>query len=176
MSSKLHGMIDLTSVLATLPEKLERNILRGALKAGAEVFADGSREECRSAEVRATIKTSSRAEPGLVTAKIQTKGPGAHKAPWLEYGTDPHFISVDDEQSEGRTVRRINTLEKKGSIVIGGNFVGKTVHHPGAKPYPFMRPPIDNRQQAAVDAMVGYASNRIAKVGLNTPPPEEPEE
>lgn len=176
MSSKLHGMVDLTQVLAALPEGLEKNVLRGALKAGAEVFAEGAREECRSEEVRKTIKTSSRAEPGLVTAKIQTKGPGAQKAPWLEFGTDPHFISVDDEQSGGRTVRRINRLAKEGSLVIGGKFVGKTVHHPGAKPYPFMRPPLDTRETAAVDAMVSYARKRLTKEGILTPVPEEAEE
>lgn len=157
----MSGMVDFTSFLATLPENMERNVLRGALRAGAEEYADGAREECTSDEVRASIKTSSRAEPGLVTAKIQTKGAGAYKAPWLEYGTDEHEITV-----QGDTV----------SLVIDGKFVGKTVHHPGARARPFMRPPLATRETAAVDAMIGYARKRLTKEGLLQPAPEEPEE
>jgi hypothetical protein len=175
MTAKLTS--NLAAFLSSLPGNLERNILRGGLKAGAEVIADGAREGCRSAEVRATIGTTSRAEPGLVTAKVQTKGPGAYKAPWLENGTDPHYISVDPEQSGGRTVRKVNRLAQKGTLVINGVPVGDTVHHPGARPYPFMRPALDQREQQAIDAIGGYINRRLTKEGLAAPaPPEDPEE
>lgn len=176
MSAKLNGGVDLARFLAELPANLERNILRGALKAGAEEYAEGAREGCRSSEVRATIKTVARSEPGLVTAKVQTKGPGSYKAPWLESGTDPHFISVDDTQSGGRTIARINKDTKNGSLVIGGHFVGKTVHHPGARPFPFMRPAVDTREAAAISAIGNYIATKLTKAGLTTPLLEEPEE
>jgi len=185
----MKGNVDLGAILASLPEQLERNILRGAMRAGAEVIADGARENCRSAEVRETIGTTSRAEPGLVTAKVQTKGKGAYKAPWLENGTEPHFVSVDSEQSGGRTVRRVNRSEKagsldiggarrvnvgeKGSIVINGQFVGDTVHHPGARPYPFMRPALDAKERDAVAAIGSYIGKRLTKEGLAAPAPTE---
>ena len=177
MTASLKGGADVGAFLAALPAQLEKNILRGALKAGAEVIAAGAREGCRSSEVRESIKTSSRADQGVVTAKVQTKGKGAYIAPWLEYGTDPHFISVDDAQRGGMTVRRINKKTKEGSLVIGGKFVGSTVHHPGAKPYPFMRPALDNREADAIAAIGGYIQTRLTKEGLNSPPPpEDPDE
>jgi hypothetical protein len=173
MSSALKGGDALNAFLASLPAKIEATVLRGALKAGADEIAEGAREGCRSAEVRATIKTTSRSEKGLVVAKVQTKGDGAYKAPWLEHGTDPHLISVDAEQSGGRTVRRINRLAKgedsSHSLVIGGKFVGGTVFHPGAKPYPFMRPAVDQREAAAIAAIGAHIKLKLTKEGLASP-------
>lgn len=177
MTATIKGGSDLQRFFSELPGNLEAKILRGALRAGAEVIADAAREGCRSAEVRATIKTSSRSEQGVVTAKVQTKGPGAYLAPWLEHGTEPHFISVDSAQSGGRTVRRVNKETGRGSLVIGGKFVGETVHHPGARPYPFMRPALDNNEQAAIAAIGGYITTRLTKEGLAAPAPaEEPDD
>jgi len=179
MTANIRGLADISQFLSSLPANLERNVLRTALKAGAEVIAEGAREECRSREVRATIGTTSRSEAGLVTAKVQTKGDGAFKAPWLENGTDPHFISVDEEQSGGKTVRRINVLTKKAgghSLVIGGTFVGGTVFHPGAQPYPFMRPAADTRAAAAITAIGDHIARKMTKAGIETAPPSEPEE
>lgn len=175
MSAVMKGGADLSAFLAALPGNLERNVLRGALKAGADVIAEGAREACRSPEVRATIQTSSRSTKGLVTAKIQTKGDGAYIAPWLEYGTEPHFISVDDSARGGKTVRRINVEAKRGSIVIGGMFVGSTVYHPGAKPYPFMRPAVDNREAAAIAAIGAHIAGRMTRAGIETAQPEDPQ-
>ncbi|MFD1951371.1 HK97 gp10 family phage protein [Sphingomonas arantia] len=176
MSVTMRGGADFNAFLAALPQNIERNVLRTALKAGADVFAEGAREECRSEEVRGTIQTSSRSEKGIVTAKIQTKGDGAFKAPWLEFGTDPHFISVDDDQTGGKTVRRINLEAKRGSLVIGGMFVGSTVYHPGARPYPFMRPAVDTRETAAIAAISAHIAGKMTRAGIETPAPEDPAE
>jgi HK97 gp10 family phage protein len=170
------GLGDVNSFLSTLPAKLESNILRGALKAGADVFAAEARDTVRSHEVRDAISTSSRAEKGLVSAKVQVKGKGAYLAPWLEHGTDPHFISVDDSVSEGKTVRRINTEVKHHSLEIGGHFVGTTVHHPGAQPYPFMRPAVDNKSGAAIAAIGDYIAARCTKAGFAAPAPSQESE
>jgi HK97 gp10 family phage protein len=176
MTATIKGGDALNAFLAALPGNLEEKVLRPALKAGMDVIADGARENCRSAEVKASIGTSSRAEPGVVSAKVQTKGSGAYTAPWLEYGTDAHFISVDDEQRGGRTIKRVNKDVKRGSLVIGGQFVGATVHHPGARPYPFMRPALEQREQQAIDAIGGYIAKRLTPEGLAAPAePEDPE-
>jgi hypothetical protein len=178
----MKGADALHAFFASLPENLERNVLRPALKAGAEVYAEGARELCRDPEVEATIGTTSRSEPGLVTAKVQTKGEGAFKAPWLENGTDAHFITVDDSQREGQTVARINDLDRKArkegrdgpgpSLKINGKFVGGTVFHPGAKPYPFMRPSVDTRTDAAIGAIAAHIAKKTTAAGVQTPDPE----
>jgi hypothetical protein len=175
MSAKITGT--LSGFLTDLAAGLDPKVARGAVRAGAVVIKDAAAELCRSEEVRDSLSISTRSEPGVATAKVQTKGPGAYIAPWLENGTDPHFISVDDAQSDGRTVRRINKLTKEGSLVIGGQFVGTTVHHPGATAHPFMRPAADQEADAAVAAMSAYVAERVTPAGLAEPAePQDPDE
>lgn len=155
--------------LDDLPQQLATNVLRGGLRALVVVIADEAYQLCISEEVRAAIKVSTRVEPGLVTAKLQVKGKGAYLAPWLEHGTDPHFIAVADSQRDGRSVRRINELHRDGVLVINGQFVSGTVHHPGASPHPFIRPAVDTKFGAGMDAMAGYVRTRLTKEGIATP-------
>lgn len=162
----LVGLLDLQKVLAELPDKLERNVLRGAMRAGAEVIADAAREQCRSSEVRATIKTAASVKGRIVTARVLTSGEDAYIAPWLEYGTSAHIIAV--KNGDGTTARRLNRLNKKGSLMIGGAFVGDAVWHPGAKPYPFMRPALDQRQDEAVTTIGEQIAARLGKLDAMT--------
>lgn len=157
------GLVDLHRILAELPDRLERNVLRGAMKAGADVIAEAARDECVSSEVRASISTTASVKGRVVTALVQTKGQGAYMAPWLEYGTEPHFIVAND--SEGRTVNRLNRLSKQGSLAIGGKFVGKVVWHPGSRKIPFMRPALDQHEDKAVTVIGGQIAARLGKLG-----------
>ena len=187
-------------VIAQLPAQIERKLLRGAARAAATVIADDAKERlgARQAEVEGgakvtladTIKVKTRRTATGVVAKIKPEGPGTYVLPWLEYGTSPHFISVDDSQRQGRTAGRINRLEKggstviagarrvnkegeKGSLVIGGQFVGTTVHHPGARPHPFLRVALDSKQAEAVAAAQAFINSRITPAGITGS--EEPE-
>jgi len=169
VSARLTGRSDLNSFMVQFPEKLLPNILRPALRAGAEEFAEGAREACRSEAVRASIKVTTRMANGTLTATIAPQGKAVSLAWWLEFGTDPHFITVDGDQRDGRTVRRINKAENHGSLMIGGKFVGSTVYHPGARPYPFMRPSADTRRGAAIAAISATISMRLSKAGLSAP-------
>ena len=179
MSATITGLADLKNLLATLPAKIENNILRGAMRAGAGVIAEEAKRLVPSGpgrpgdvnHLRDSIKFSARSEPGLVTAKVQTKGPGAYKAPWIEFGTAAHYISVDDDVRDGLTVKRINRKVGEGSLVINGHFVGKSVHHPGARKIPFMRPAVDNKQGEAIEAISAYITQRCTKAGIETPDP-----
>lgn len=172
------GMDGVKQFLRSLPAKLESNVLKGALKAGADVIAEAARENCHSDDVRAAIKTSAKVADHRVTAKIEIKGEGAYKAVWLEYGTSAHFISVDDSVREGRTVGRINrqgkAAKKAGSVgpaatlVINGKPVGETVWHPGARPHPFLRPALDLHEEQALAAMRGHIVQKMTKAGIET--------
>lgn len=171
----VRGRSEVQRFLAALPGQLEAKLLRGAARAAATVVADdaktrlGGRHAVVSGDTKVliadAIKVVTKNEPGRVIAKVQVKGPGAYVAPWLEYGTAPHFISVDDAQREGRSVNRINRLEKEGSLVIGGKFVGKTVHHPGARPHPFLRPALDTKRAEAIRAAQEHINARIGHNG-----------
>src|SRR3546814_8055374 len=116
------------------------------------------------------VSSDRKREDGLIIAKMQVKGPGSYIAPWLEYGTDPHFISVDDSQRDGMSVRKVNqkvtAAGGDGSLVINGHFVGTTVFHPGARPPPFLRPALDIKEGAAIQAAQNYITARVSKVGI----------
>jgi hypothetical protein len=173
---RVRGRSEVRQFIAKLPGEIERKLLRGAGRAAANVVAEEARNRCISDEVRGAIKTRVSAADGRVIAKAQVKGKGSYIAPWLEYGTSPHLISVDDSQSGGRTARRINKLaagdDNSHSLVIGGNFVGRTVMHPGARPYPFLRPSLDVKTSEAIAAAQGYINARVSRSGIAGP--EEP--
>jgi len=173
----LKGRAEFSRFMQQLPDEM-RKVLRGAGRAGATVVADEAKARSISAEVSESVKVKVRTGDGQVIAKIQTVGPGAYLAPWLEYGTSEHFISVDDSQRQGRSIGRINLLSKEHghSLVIGGNFVGTTVLHPGARPHPFLRPALDTKQVEALAAAQAYINARVTPAGIvGTAEPEDPE-
>jgi len=163
------GKGDVRQFLAQLPDQVERKLLRGAGRVAAKVVADEAKLQVASSEVRDAIKTRVTTADGRVTARVQVKGPGAYIAPWLEYGTAPHFISVDESQREGRSVGRINKQAKEGSLVINGQFAGTTVFHPGARPRPFLRPALDMKASEAIAAAQSYINSRVSKAGITGP-------
>lgn len=147
-----------------------RPLLRGAARAGATVIADRAKENTQSSEVRAAVKIATRQEETRMVGLVQLKGPGAYLAPWEEYGTSAHFISVDESQRGGRSIGRINRLAKEPdsshSLVIGGAFVGTTVLHPGARPHPFLRPALDTEEVEAQRAAQSYINARVSRRGI----------
>jgi HK97 gp10 family phage protein len=156
--------------MGSLPAQIEAKLLRGAGRAAANVIADEARDSTQSAEVRGAIKVQVKAAEGRVIAKVQVKGDGAYLAPWEEYGTAPHFISVDASQRGGRTVARINRLAKEEgsshSLVIGGQFAGTTVFHPGARPHPFLRPALDRKEGEAIAAAQSFINAHVSRTGI----------
>ncbi len=160
------GSSEVRRFIAQLPADLEAKVLRGAARAGATIIADEAKARTNSHEVAEAIKVATKREGDQMIGKVQVKGPGAYLAPWEEYGTDPHFISVDPSQRGGMSVRRINDKTKEGSLVIGGQFVGATVHHPGAGAHPFLRPSLDSKESEAITAAQEHINSRITRAGI----------
>lgn len=156
--------------MAQLPGDIERKLLRGAGRAAATVIATEAKVLSISSEVDGAIKVKVTATDGRIMAKVQVRGKGAHIAPWLEYGTKPHLISVDESQRGGKSVKRINTLanetDSNHSLVIGGKFVGATVMHPGARPHPFLRPALDTKEAEAIAAAQNFINGRLTRAGI----------
>ncbi|WP_239016836.1 HK97 gp10 family phage protein [Sphingomonas ginkgonis] len=170
----VRGRGEVDAYFAKLPIDLTK-VLRGAARAAATVVADEAKARSRSTEVAEAVKVATKQEDDRVIAKVQVKGKGAYIAPWLEYGTSPHFISVDESQRMGMSIGRINQMHKAGSLVINGQFVGATVHHPGATPHPFLRPALDTKEAEAVAQAQRYINSRIAR-GRVTAAPEVDEQ
>lgn len=169
----IKGLSELQKFLDELPAKMERNVVRGGLRAGAKVVMDGAQSLApvgepsatvarryggRSGALRDSIRIKTGARGGKVTASVVVGGKGkwgadVFYARFVEYGTRPHWI----------------TSRKNGALSIGGIAFAKAVHHPGARPQPFMRPALDTYSGAAVIAAAEYMRNRLAtKHGLDT--------
>jgi hypothetical protein len=167
----MRGRNEVSSFISQLQKDMETKLLRGAARAGGKVVADEIKERSKSEEVRDNLRMRTSAAEGRVTVRIDVKPGWARSlAIWAEYGTAPHLISVDESQRSGMSIGRINRLAKdedsSHSLVIGGRFVGTTVLHPGAQPYPAFRPALDIKQRDAIATAQAYINNHVAPSGI----------
>lgn len=158
-------------LLQTIPAALEKKVARGAARAAAEVVAAEIKEQTPSEAVRNSVRVKATAKDGIVRARVFLEpGWGRTVGEWLEWGTSPHFITVDDSQRVGMSVGRINRQgkDKADSLKIGGEYVGKTVYHPGARPHPTFRPALDTKEGEALDAAQKHI-DAVLRRSLSTP-------
>jgi hypothetical protein len=165
------GRAAASSYIAKLPEQITR-VLQGAGRAGGRVIADEAKSRSQSQEVADAIVVRTRSKDHRIVVRVTVKPGWTYSlALWSEYGTSPHFISVDDQQREGLGLRRINAKVREasgdGSLVIGGKFVGSTVFHPGARPHPAFRPALDTKEGEAVKAAQAYINARVSRAGIS---------
>ncbi|WP_396190718.1 HK97-gp10 family putative phage morphogenesis protein [Flavobacterium sp.] len=178
---QIKGLKELDEVLKSLPQKIEQNVMRGAMRAGQKVILDNIREKLRSngsiqsgeLEKSLRIRFDRRAmKRGWINSKIVAGNELAYYAHMVEFGTAAHFIKIREDMKPKRQTRHgtrkysyknINKMVKRGSLVIGKSFVGESVSHPGARPKPFMRPALDESHTAAIEALAAYIRNRLPK-------------
>jgi len=155
--SEIHirGLAELNKFLEQLAPKLQKNVMRGALRAGARVIQKQAKANIHSVsgQLAKSIKVSTNTKGGIVTAKVVAgKGLGVKgKEPgnlplWLEYGTAAHIIRA----------------AKGGGLSLPDGSVVSEVMHPGQGPKPFMRPAFDTQAGAAVVATAEYMKARLA--------------
>ena len=171
LSVKINGLAELQAALDQLPVQIERNIVRGALRASGKVMQAAAKSRAPQAapsQVNAkqyggrfglladSIKINgARLKKGRLVAGVSAggavKGGGdAYYAGWVEFGTKPHIIKA----------------RRGGRLALGGR---KSVRHPGARKKPFMRPALNAAAQAAVLAFGNYVKGRLTKQGINSP-------
>lgn len=168
------GSSDVKRFMAALPEELRSKVLKGAARAAGNVVAEEARERSISQDVRAGVVVDKAEEKGSrIVVQVTVKGSWARSVGfWLEYGTSPHFISVDPALSGGRTAARVNAVvagglsDLKQTLVINGKPVGATVYHPGAQPHPFLRPALDLKQADAIAAAQRFIDARVSRKGI----------
>jgi hypothetical protein len=147
---------------AQLPKEIEGKLLRGAGRVGGNVVAEDARQRALSEEVRDNIIVKVSSRDGRIVVKITVRQGWSYSLGiWQEWGTEPHFIKVAEDQRQGRSIGRINKLVREGSLVINGQFVGNTVRHPGARDVPFLRPALDLGVADAISAAQTYINSRI---------------
>lgn len=148
------GLAELQKFLNTVPARVEKNILRGALRAGAKpVHAEVETNIWTdTGEMRSGLKISTSAKGGTVIAKVKVTGKHAFVAPWLEFGVAAHTITAKD-----------------GGWMFFGGIFAKSINHHGIQPRPVFRTAMDSQATAAVVAAAEYSKKRLAtKHGIDT--------
>ncbi len=150
--SNVTGLKELQAFLDKLPAKMEANIMRSALRQGANVMLAEAKSNVpvKSGLLRDGLKVSVSLRKGVVIAKVKATGKHAPVAHLVEYGTAAHFIKPKSAKS----------------LFFAGLF-SNGVDHPGATAKPFMRPALDRQSQAALVAVGEQIKTRLTKQGLD---------
>lgn len=157
--TRFKGGAELQKALNQLPAKLERNVMRSALRQGANVIRDEARSNVpvKTGALKKSIKVSTRARRGQVTATLKAGGKDAFYAHMVEYGTAPHDIAVKS--------KKVLVFEDGGKAT--------RARHPGISPKPFMRPAVDDKADEAVQAVANQVRKTLStKHGINVPLPD----
>lgn len=152
------GGRELDAFLQQLPAKVERNIMRAALRAGANEFkaAAKSAVPVDDGDLRGSIRVTTRSKNGTVYASLKAGGRKAPHWHWVEFGTAAHKIRARPDHA----------------LSFGGVTV-RDVDHPGARAHPFMRPAFDSAAAAAIAAAAAKIRQRLTQQGINVPAPED---
>ena len=160
----VHGLKELHQMLQQLPVRIERNIMRGAIRAGANVFRDAARlaAPVDDGVLKRSIKTgSSKVTKGTVTVNV---GTDLYYARMVEFGTASYYTG------NGRSVRKpyqIPKLSKTGKrnkkALKFGNVIVNSVTHPGIRPQPFMRKAFDGSSGDVIQQFATYVAQRLDK-------------
>ena len=153
----IRGGRELAQFLSTLSAKVEKNIMRSALRAGGAVIRAEAKANVPVAEgaLKKSVRISSKAKGGSITVSVKVGGKGAPHAHLVEFGTKPHKIEPKDA----------------AALSIAGTPY-RSVEHPGAAPNPFMRPALDAKSAEAIEAVSAQIRKRLTKEGINVPAPE----
>lgn len=178
---KIEGLDELDKILKELPGKIEANIMRTALRTGQRVMLEGvkanlaeiTKRDSGNLEKSLRVNFSRKSTKyGWLRAYLIAGSPEAYYAHMVEFGTAAHFITVNKSARPSRKTRKgekqygmrtINKMVSFGSLVIGKNFVGESVAHPGSQPKPFMRNAFDSYNELALNKIVEYIRKRIPK-------------
>jgi HK97 gp10 family phage protein len=160
--TRFKGGKELQEALNQLPAKIERNVMRSALRQGANVILNQARQNVPvdDSDLKKSINVSTRARGGKATATLRAGDEKAFYAHFIEYGVKPHKIKA----------RRRKTLAFE---VDDGMAFPKTVNHPGARAQPFMRNALDDKSDEAIAAVAAQIRKVLStKHGIDVPIPD----
>lgn len=163
------GGKELAEWLKILPEKLQTNIMRAALRAGASVIAKQAKSNLsvnKTGALKKSIRTSSRSQKNTVTAYARAGGnrgagnkdKSAFYSAFIEYGSAAHMISAKNKPNL--------VFKARDGRLVKTKFIPR---HPGITAKPFMRPAFDAKGSEAVAAVAKKVRERLSKEGINVP-------
>lgn len=151
------GGEDIAKALEAMKVEIERNMMRGAMRAGAQVILEEakSRVPQDTGALRDSLRIRTGAKGGKVFAYVQAgrskKKGDPFYAHLVEYGVKRHVIIAGGGTKAGK------------ALAAGARILGEKVDHPGFAAKPFMRPALDAKAQSAIDSIAAYLRKRISK-------------
>lgn len=162
--TSIGGLKELVETLNTLPLKIERNIMRAALRQGANVVAKEAKQNVpvRYGNLKRSIRTGTNRTPTGVEGYVRAggrKGGGkkdksAFYAKFIEFGAGAHDITAGKN-------KKLLAFVPKGMGLVGKKVVTYSVHHPGTTAKPFLRPAMDARSSDAIAAVASKIRERL---------------
>jgi HK97 gp10 family phage protein len=163
---QVQGLKELHTMLQQLPVRIEKNIMRGAIRAGANVYRDAARQAAPvdDGTLKRSIKTgSTNVKKGRVVVNV---GTDLYYARMLEFGTASYYTGtgrsvgkpykIPKASKSGKITKRLKKAIKFNGVIVNN------VTHPGIKPQPFMRRAFDGASDQAVATFAQYVSTRLA--------------
>lgn len=164
------GLSELYAALQEFPVRFERNIMRGGLRAGVNVFRDEARNFVSDKkDLARSIKSSTDVRRGVGIAKVRAGDAKAFYAHMLEFGTASYYVgsgkSVRRPYKIGATKKGKVSTEKRKPLSFpsrtGSRIARASAIHPGIRPIGYMRRAFDGYQRQAIEAMQKYIHDRI---------------
>lgn len=159
--TKVKGLAELKAAMAQLPEKYERNIMRGAMRAGLKPAKVRAQQTIHrdSGELADSVRIGTKVKNGKVIGTLTMGASKKNKKPFYahmyEFGTKRHIIQV----------------RPPGKLLAIG--VAK-VEHPGARPRGSLRASVDGTIPQMLEGFAEYSRTRLAtKHGVDVPAPLE---
>lgn len=162
---KIKGFAELQKYLDQLPVKIEANILRGALRAGAKVISDAAKQNAPTGEPSARGKKRYKLYNGALRDSIRVSG----RIDRLQSNVKARIIAGGKSRETGANVFYAHMIEygtRRHSTKKRGR---GDQNHPGTIARPFLRPALDSAANEAIKTAGEYIKKRLAtKHGINT--------
>lgn len=150
-STHVKGLDDLLRVLGGLPNRLQKNVMRGALRAGAVPIADAARQHVPTltGQLKASIRTGSLIRRDGTPAAFVKAG-------------DRYTVYALDKKGR-KTKVKYKTVGADGGVKYHAAYYAAWVEFGTAKAVakPFMRPALDGQRGAALQTMGDYLAKRL---------------
>jgi len=172
--AEIKGMKELSKFMQDLPLKIERNVMRSSMRAGAKVLMVKAKAKApvgpANAEnkklyggyagaLRDSIRIGTDAKFGKIRAYVRAGGKNK------KTGADVYYAHIIEWGAKAHPIKA-----SKGGFLRIGNFFAKAIWHPGIKARAFMRPTLDMYwRQAVEDTAKKMRATLEKKNGLTTP-------
>jgi len=149
----ISGLDEVLRKLNKLPERIQKNIVTGAIRAGAKPIVKEARalvpKDTGTLKKSIGIKKRRSRDKNIVHFTVSPLAKkGGWKAHFIEFGTYSKFDHPMKKQRTGK-------LGKKRAVIVakGG----------GIKPHPFMRPAFEKKGEESIKFVKEYMKKRVDK-------------